>query len=149
MTSLPPAANLPIALGRGWQQLDAEGRPSFDALQNHGAGQATLVYYVYYVFDVLVLGGRDVMSEPLTTRRELLRARVLPALAEPIRESPILDASLSDLGAAIRALAWKGLSAKRLDSRYEPGQWSGAWQKMRTNRTQEFVRGLNRPTASL
>jgi len=28
---------------------------------------------------------------------------------------------------------------KRLDSRYEPGQCSGAWQKMRVNRGQEFV----------
>ena len=29
--------------------------------------------------------------------------------------------------------------AKRLGSRYEPGQRSGAWQKMRVNRGQEFV----------
>lgn len=33
------------------------------------------------------------------------------------------------------------LPAKRLDSRYEPGQRSGAWQKMRFNRGQEFVIG--------
>jgi bifunctional non-homologous end joining protein LigD len=31
--------------------------------------------------------------------------------------------------------------AKRLDSRYEPGQRSGAWQKMRLNQSQEFVIG--------
>ena len=29
--------------------------------------------------------------------------------------------------------------AKRRDSRYEPGQRSGAWQKMRVNRGQAFV----------
>ena len=29
--------------------------------------------------------------------------------------------------------------AKRRDSRYEPGQRSGAWQKMRVNQGQEFV----------
>jgi ATP-dependent DNA ligase len=40
------------------------GRPSFNALQN-GAGAAALVYYV---FDVMVLSGRDVMNEPLTVR---------------------------------------------------------------------------------
>ncbi len=31
--------------------------------------------------------------------------------------------------------------AKRLDSRYEAGLRSGAWQKMRVNRGQEFVIG--------
>lgn len=31
--------------------------------------------------------------------------------------------------------------AKRRDSKYEPGQRSGAWAKMRDNRTQEFVIG--------
>ena len=31
--------------------------------------------------------------------------------------------------------------AKRLDSVYEPGARSGAWRKMRINRTQEFVIG--------
>jgi bifunctional non-homologous end joining protein LigD len=124
--------------------LDAEGRPSFHALQNHGSGQASIVYYV---FDVLVFAGRDVMSEPLAARRELLRARVLPALAEPIRESPVLEASLSDLVAAVRAQSLEGLVAKRLDSRYEPGRRSGAWQKMRVNRSQEFLIGGFTPGA--
>ncbi|MGA2114861.1 MAG: non-homologous end-joining DNA ligase [Bryobacteraceae bacterium] len=124
--------------------LDAEGRPSFHALQNHGASQVPIVYHV---FDLLVLGGRDVMSEPLTARRELLQARILPALAEPIRESPVLDASLSDLVAAVRAQGLEGLVAKRLDSRYEPGRRSGAWQKMRINRSEEFVIGGYTPGA--
>jgi bifunctional non-homologous end joining protein LigD len=31
--------------------------------------------------------------------------------------------------------------AKRLDSRYESGLRTGAWQKMRINRGQEFVVG--------
>ena len=35
----------------------------------------------------------------------------------------------------------RGLVAKRLNSRYEPGQRSSAWQKMRINRGQEFVIG--------
>jgi ATP-dependent DNA ligase len=35
----------------------------------------------------------------------------------------------------------EGLVAKRRDSRYEPGERSGAWQKMRVNAGQEFVIG--------
>ncbi len=35
----------------------------------------------------------------------------------------------------------EGLVAKRRDSKYEPGERSGAWLKMRVNRSQEFVIG--------
>jgi ATP-dependent DNA ligase len=117
--------------------LDAAGRPSFNALQN-GSASATIVYYV---FDVMVLVGRNVMRETLATRRELLSRDVLPLLADPVREAPRFDASLADLIAAVRAQGLEGLVAKRLDSIYEPGVRSGAWRKMRLNRSEEFVIG--------
>jgi ATP-dependent DNA ligase len=78
------------------------------------------------------------MREPLSARRELLRERLLPELGDPIRHSPELDASLPDLIASVRAQGLEGLVAKRLDSKYEPDQRSGAWQKMRVDRGQEF-----------
>jgi DNA ligase D-like protein (predicted ligase) len=114
--------------------LDSAGRPSFNALQNYET--ATLIYYV---FDVMILAGKDVMDEPLSVRRQLLQERVLAKLGEPIRESPELDASLPDLISSIKAHRLEGLVAKRRDSRYESGQRSGAWQKMRVNRGQPFV----------
>src|SRR5215467_6804524 len=52
--------------------LDADGRPSFNALQN-GDSSASLVYYV---FDVIVLRGRDLSRETLDARRALLEAKV-------------------------------------------------------------------------
>jgi bifunctional non-homologous end joining protein LigD len=117
--------------------LDDEGRPSFNALQNAG----THAQLVYFVFDVLVLRGRDVRHEPFDKRRALLERHVLPALAEPVRYIEELPASLHDLIAAVKAQGFEGLVAKRRDSRYEAGQRSGAWQKMRVNRGQEFVIG--------
>jgi ATP-dependent DNA ligase len=117
--------------------LHPDGRPSFNSLQNGAAG-ATIVYYV---FDVLVLAGRDVIGEGLRTRRDLLAREVLPLLAEPVREAPRFDASLADLIAAVRAQGLEGLVAKRLDSVYEPGARSGAWRKMRLNRSEAFVIG--------
>lgn len=108
--------------------VDHSGRPCFNALQN-ADGTATLVYNV---FDVMILAGKDMMNEPLTVRRELLRDHVLASLDEPIRESPELEASLVDLIASVKATGLEGLVAKRRDSRYEPGQRSGAWQKMHT-----------------
>src|SRR5207249_2918894 len=66
---------------------------------------------------------------------------IFPKLSEPIRYSPPLDARLSDLVHSVKAQGLEGLVAKRKDSRYEPGERSGAWLKMRVNRGQEFVIG--------
>jgi ATP-dependent DNA ligase len=118
--------------------LDENGRPSFNALQNFGGSQTPIVYYV---FDVIVLAGRDVSAETLTTRRELLEQKVLPKLAEPVRYAGVLEASLNELIHAVKAQGFEGLVAKRRSSRYEPGLRSGAWMKMRINRGQEFVIG--------
>jgi len=118
--------------------LDAEGRPSFNALQNSNGSQTSIVYYV---FDVIVLAGRDVSSEPLSMRRALLEEKVLPPLSEPVRYTGVLDASLRDLIHAVSTQGFEGLVAKRRNSRYEPGQRSGAWMKMRINRGQELVIG--------
>jgi len=118
--------------------LDDGGRPSFNALQNYGSSKSPLYYYV---FDVLTIRGRDVTSERLCSRRKLLESEILPRLGEPIRASAVLDASLPDLIHAVKAQGLEGLVAKRKSSRYEPGQRSGAWQKMRVNHGQEFVIG--------
>jgi ATP-dependent DNA ligase len=118
--------------------LDITGKPSFNALQNYGSSKAPLLYYV---FDVMIIAGRDVMGEPLSARRQILDRQILPKLNDPVRESAVLDASLSDLIHVAKAQGLEGLVAKRRDSRYEPGQRSGALQKMRLNQGQEFVIG--------
>jgi bifunctional non-homologous end joining protein LigD len=64
--------------------VDQAGRPSFNALQNYGSSPAPVVYYV---FDVMVLSGQDVMREPLQKRREFLEKKLLPKLPEPVRYS--------------------------------------------------------------
>jgi bifunctional non-homologous end joining protein LigD len=89
----------------------------------------------------MMLGGRDVMAELLMARRGLPQSQVLATVAERIRESPELDASLPDLIAAVKAHGLEGLVARPRDSLYEPGQRSGAWMKMCVNRGQEFVIG--------
>ena len=109
----------------------------FNTLQNYSAGDPLH----FFIFDLLVLKGRDVMAEPLVKRRELIEKHVLPKLADPIRYSPILEGSLANLIHSVREQGLEGLVAKRRDSKYEPGLRSGAWQKMRVNRGQEFVIG--------
>lgn len=118
--------------------FDQDGRPSFNALQNYGSAPAPVVYYV---FDVMVFAGQNVMREPLEKRRELLEKKVLPKLAEPVRYSAPLDATLPVLIQSVKAHGFEGLVAKRCNSAYEPGLRTGAWMKMRVNRGQEFVIG--------
>src|ERR671924_657114 len=118
--------------------FDDDGRPSFNALQNSGSAPAPVIYYV---FDVMVLAGRDVMREPLERRRELLEQKVLPTLSEPVRNATTLDAALPVLVQSVKAQGLEGLVAKRRNSVYEPGLRTGAWMKMRVNRGQEFVIG--------
>jgi ATP-dependent DNA ligase len=123
--------------------LDGGGRPSFNMLQNYGSAGAPLHFFI---FDVLVLKGRDVMGESLVKRRALIEKHVLPQLADPIRYSPILAGRLKDLVRSVKAQGLEGLVAKRRDSKYEPGLRSGAWQKMRVNAGQELVIGGYTPS---
>lgn len=116
--------------------LDADGRPSFNTLQNYGSLGAPLHYFI---FDMLVLKGNDVMAEPLVKRRELIEKHILPKLADPIRYSPVLEGTLNQLIYSVKTQGLEGLVAKRRDSKYEPGLRSGAWQKMRVNAGQELV----------
>ncbi len=117
--------------------LDESGRPSFNTLQNWATGYPVF----YYTFDLLILQGRDIRSLPLSERRDLLRSKILPKLKEPIRYSSTLDGGLADLIESVKEQKLEGLIAKRTDSAYESGDRSGAWQKMRVNRGQEFVIG--------
>src|SRR5207253_10364259 len=105
---------------------DESVHPSFNIRQNYRSSHTPVLYYV---FDVLVLAGRDLRGLPLSARRDLLERNILPKLGEPIRYSPELKASLADLVASVRAQGLEGLVAKRRDSCYEPGQRSGEWQK--------------------
>jgi ATP-dependent DNA ligase len=126
--------------------LDANGRPSFNLLQNYGNSTGPLVYFM---FDLLVLAGKDLKKETLETRRGLLEQKVMPKLAEPVRLSPALESSMKQLTAAVKESGLEGLVAKRKDSVYEPGLRTGAWRKMRVNVAQEFVIGGYTPSAHI
>lgn len=98
--------------------VDEDGRPSFNILQNYGSSAAPVLYFV---FDVMILRGQNVMRETLAARRQLLERNVLPKLVAPVRYAPPLAAELSVLVESVKAQGLEGLVAKRLDSRYEAG----------------------------
>jgi ATP-dependent DNA ligase len=61
------------------------------------------------------------MAEPLVKRRAPIERHILPTLADSIRYSPILEASLPNLIRSVKEQGLEGLVAKRRESKYEPG----------------------------
>lgn len=117
--------------------LDDAGKPDFNLLQNYRSAAARIHYFV---FDLLIHQGHDIMGESLEERRKLLRS--LKFSSPRIRLVDYHDATTAEeMLAAVKGLGLEGVIAKRRDSRYEPGKRSGAWVKCRVNKSQEFVIG--------
>ena len=116
--------------------VDDDGVPRFQALQHRSRTRPERI--VFYAFDLLQLDGRDLTAKPLDERRQRLAAVVHDSGVLP---SQPLSGDIDDIIEAARRLKLEGLVAKRRDSRYEPGVRSMAWQKLRLNRSQEFVVG--------
>ena len=72
--------------------VDGDGNPSFNLLQNFDSAGQTILFYV---FDLLMLRGRDVRDRPLIERREHL-ADVMKTLPEPIRLSETFDVPVDE-----------------------------------------------------
>lgn len=114
--------------------LDADGRPSFALLQGSSATPV-----VFYVFDLLMLRGRDLRLFPLKERRERLR-KIVDSLPGIIRYSETFAVPGAVLMRAVQENGLEGIVAKRADSAYRSGR-SGDWLKWRANRGQELVIG--------
>ena len=122
--------------------LDADGRPSFQALHHADTEGLSIVYYA---FDLLHLNGRDLTAAPLDERRDALRQVVEGSgvlLSDPLPGTP------EQIAAAVRALGLEGVVAKRRRSAYAPGRRSDAWVKVRFAQHQEFVIGGFRPVGA-
>jgi ATP-dependent DNA ligase len=116
--------------------LDYFGRPNFHGLQ-HFTVEAPRIHY--FVFDLLVLKGRDLTSLPLSKRRELMES--IKFRSPRIRISEQFHIPAVNMLAAVREQQLEGVIGKRSDSLYEAGKRSGAWVKMRINKGQELVIG--------
>ncbi len=72
--------------------IDESGRVSFNALQHSGAN----TQLQFYVFDIPIHRGRNVLRLPLEVRRELL-AESLAKVEYPVLRSQAFDAKPADL----------------------------------------------------
>ncbi len=119
--------------------FDTQGRPSFQQLQ-HRTAKGTAIRF--FAFDLLELEGRDLRDVPLEERRATLQKLLRNTGVEFSDE---LAGSPDAVVQAVAAVGLEGVVAKRRDSRYEAGKRTGAWQKFKVQRRQEFVIGGYKP----
>ncbi|HET7064622.1 MAG TPA: DNA ligase D [Rudaea sp.] len=126
--------------------FDAAGKPSFNALQNRvqlktereiaAADQKTPA--LYYCFDLLYFAGIDLRHVTYRDRRRYLAQCLLPS---PLVQLVHAAEDGIALHAAALASGFEGVIGKRADSRYEAGQRSGAWLKVKPVQSADFVVG--------
>lgn len=120
--------------------LDAQGIPSFQALQNAFDEKST-AEILYFAFDLLHLNGYDLRNVPLSARRTTLET-VIGASAKaaegPLRYSAPLHESAEKLLETACQFSMEGIIGKLQDSLYT-GRRSAEWIKLKCQKRQEFV----------
>ena len=127
--------------------LDGSGRPSFQRIQqrmNLTGSRSVAAAMVkdpvsLIAFDLLHLGDRTLVDEPLEARHEALAGL---GLEPPFgRSAPVVDGDGQALWAAVLAQDLEGMVAKRFGSPYRPGLRSHDWRKIHNVNEIEVVVG--------
>ncbi|TMB74883.1 MAG: DNA ligase [Chloroflexi bacterium] len=118
--------------------FDAPGVSRFQLLQRRGVDPRTRPVYV--VFDVLRAGGKDLRARPLVERRARL-LEIVPKRSGVLMPSRQLRGNGNAALDVARERGWEGVIAKLRDSRYDAGQRSTSWRKVKVRGESEFVIG--------
>ncbi|MCU1399985.1 MAG: putative ATP-dependent ligase [Acidimicrobiales bacterium] len=112
--------------------LDDDGRHSFQLVGRSDRPHA------FVVFDILGVGGNDLLGRPWSERRDLLAEHVHPL--PPLSITPVSDDADAMLSAT-KANGFEGVIAKRIDSIYLAGRRTSSWIKVKHRFEQELVIG--------
>ncbi len=128
-------ASVPIVVDGEVVSLDAQGRSSFQRLQESQKRPAGLTYAA---FDLLYADGTDLRSKPLEERKALLERLIRDD------ELVIYSKHVAEYGKALferaRERKLEGIIGKRRSSTYQERR-SRDWVKIKTGYEQEFVVG--------
>jgi len=126
--------------------LGADGKPSFNALQNRvqlktarelAAADASTPA-VFFAFDLPWFAGIDLRGATYEARHRYVTQCLLPApLVQPVHA----EADGIAMHAAALASGFEGVVGKRRNSRYESGRRSAAWLKVKPTHSADFVIG--------
>jgi bifunctional non-homologous end joining protein LigD len=115
--------------------LDANGKPSFQLIQQYAQDGSVLV--CYYVFDCLAVNGKSIESKPLTQRKEILKS-ILPE-SELIKYCDHIKGQGKAFFKAVQKQGLEGMIAKRADAIYTEGSRSADWLKVKNIVMEEAV----------
>ena len=126
--------------------LDEEGRPDFQRVlsreQSRGTSSARGIASkhpaVYIAFDLLLRNGESLLDRPLVERRRLL-SEVLANAPSPLVESTYVVGRGMAMFEEARERGLEGIFAKRLTSRYLPGERTRDWLKIKVRRRLDAV----------
>jgi bifunctional non-homologous end joining protein LigD len=144
---LPRLVNRRVVLDGELVTLDEHGRPSFPLLAHRMHVQAptalllTQLPVQYYVFDLVQLDDRPLLTVPYLERRQRLADLDLNAPGLVRIPPHYTDVSGPDLLAVAADHALEGVVGKRVTSPYYPGKRSQAWIKTPLRNTQEVIIG--------
>ena len=138
-----PVADTVASLSASQALLDGEiivegegGVSSFSSLQaDLSAGRSDR--FVYYVFDLLHLGGFDLTASPLIERKRALQA-LLPAAPGIVRFSEHFEEDGAVLLKHACELKLEGIISKRREGSYRSGRRDD-WVKTKCSNRQEFI----------
>jgi bifunctional non-homologous end joining protein LigD len=127
--------------------LDEKGRPSFEQIQQRMGltGESEIrrkmkdVPITYMVFDLLWQDGHSLMEQNYTDRRKALAALKLAGASWQTPPNEVGGGQAMKDASAKSGL--EGVVAKKLDSKYEQGRRTGAWEKIKNHDRQELVIG--------
>ncbi|MGZ3705295.1 MAG: DNA ligase D [Bdellovibrionota bacterium] len=118
---------------------DEKGRSNFQRLQN-ALELGSRDEILFYAFDLLYLGGRDLRELPLSSRKAALAALLKKRASATILFSEHTEESAREFLSRSCRGHEEGIISKLADSPYESGR-GGSWTKSKCARRQEFVIG--------
>jgi bifunctional non-homologous end joining protein LigD len=125
--------------------LDADGKPSFQLLQQYDRARNGVL--LYEVFDLLYLDGHDLRSIALVRRKDIL-ADVLHHLPNVHFCDHIAEHGMAFFQ-AVSEKGLEGIVAKDGRSRYREGLRSPSWLKIKTSlRREAVIGGFTEPKGS-
>ena len=93
------------------------------------------------LFDILVDGEDVVIKDAWTSRRETLVRRIGKLTGDRVQITDSVPHRGAEMLEQAQREGWEGIIAKKMDSRYEPGNRSRSWLKLKIEFRQEFVIG--------
>lgn len=113
-----------------------QGKEDFEAvtnrlnlIQDHKILQASKEYpLIYVVFDILRIHNKNLMKEPLSTRKEILCNTLVDQ--ESIKKAFIIESEGKKFYEDIKSLGLEGMVAKSKDSTYIPAHRTFNWLKI-------------------